>query len=147
MSLNADEVGSEVARIAEEVNKHHHTKTCRPLPKCRFRYPKFPIWKTILAKPYQTEFLEEKAHYMKKYEDTLKKVQDLLEDIDIINSIMTQYNKKTETKEEYQVNRKKRILQLLEIAKVSEDDYLEALSWTRAGYIYIFKYIKTSIIT
>jgi hypothetical protein len=47
---------------------------------------------------------------------------------------MKQYNKNTETKEEYQVNRKKRVLQLLEIAKVSEDEYLEALSWSRAGY-------------
>ena len=57
-----------------------------------------------------------------------------MEDNEIIQSIMKQYNKKTETKEEYQVNRKRRILQLLKIAKVSEDDYLEALSWTRAGY-------------
>ena len=46
----AEEVGKEVARIVEEVNEHHHTKTCKP-PKCRFKYPKFPIWKTILVKP------------------------------------------------------------------------------------------------
>jgi hypothetical protein len=71
---------------------------------------------------------------LNKYEDTLKKVQDLLEDNDSIQSIMKHYNKKTETKEEYQVNRKKRILQILDIAKVSEDDSLEALIWSRAGY-------------
>ena len=100
VSLNADEVGSEVARIAEEVNKHHHTKTCRPLPKCRFRYPKFPIWKTVLVKPYKTEFTEEKAHFMSKYEDTLKKVQELLEDNDVIDSIIKQSDKKKKTKEE-----------------------------------------------
>ena len=49
-------------------------------------------------------------------------------------SIMKQYNKKTETKEEFIVNRKKRILQLLALPEVSEDDYIEALSWSRAGY-------------
>ena len=31
-------------------------------------------------------------------------------------------------------NRKKRIKELLMVAKVSEEDYLESLSWTRTGY-------------
>ena len=74
VSLCADEVGKEAARIAEEVNKHHHTKTCKALPKCRFRYPKFPVWKTILVKPYKCEFAEETEHFMKKYEGILNKV-------------------------------------------------------------------------
>ena len=134
VSLCADEVGIEAARIAEEVNKHHHTKTCKPLPKCRFRYPKFPIWKTILVKPYKCEFAEEKEHFMKKYEGILNKVQELLDDKEIIDSIMKQYNKKTETKEEYEINREQRILTFLETAKVSREEYLEALSWSRAGY-------------
>ena len=84
VSLCPDEVGLEVAMIAEEVNKHHHTKTCRPFPKCRFRYPKFPIWKTILVKPYQCEFTEEKEHYLKKYADILKNVEMLLDDTELI---------------------------------------------------------------
>ena len=134
VSLCADEVGHEVVRIAEEVNKHHHTKTCRKLPKCRFRYPKFPIWKTILVKPYNSEFAEEKEHFLRKYAETLEKVQSLLEDEELITSIMTKYNKKTESKKEYKINRKKRILQLLEIAEISEEDYLEALSSQRVGY-------------
>ena len=38
VSLNEDEVGKEVAKIVEEVNKHHHTKTCnKTTPNCRFR--------------------------------------------------------------------------------------------------------------
>ena len=74
VSLCADEVGEEVAKIVEEVNKHHHTKTCKPFPKCRFRYPKFPVWKTILVKPYKSKFQEETEHYLKKYAETLKKV-------------------------------------------------------------------------
>ena len=134
VSLNADEVGKDIVRKVEEVNKHHHTKTCKPLPKCRFRYPKFPIWQTVLVKPYKCEFAEEKEHYMKKYEEILDKVQKLLDEEEIIKSIMDQFDKKSETKEEYSINREKRILQLLEIAGVSRDDYLEALSWSRAGY-------------
>ena len=61
-NLCADEVGIEVVRIAEEVKKHHHTKTCKKYsPNCRFRYPKFPIWKTILVRPYPyIEIAEEK---------------------------------------------------------------------------------------
>ena len=67
VSLCADEVGKEVVRIVSEVNTHHHTKTCRKgHPKCRFRYPKFPIWRTILVKPYpKCEFDEEKDNNLK----------------------------------------------------------------------------------
>ena len=44
VSLCEDEVGKEIVKIVEEVNVHHHTKTCRKnSPKCRFRYPKFPV--------------------------------------------------------------------------------------------------------
>ena len=45
-------VGREVARIAEEVNKHHHTKTCRKHDTtCRFKYPRYPTPETIIVKP------------------------------------------------------------------------------------------------
>ena len=71
---------------------------------------------------------------MKKYAENLGKVQALLDDTELIDSIMSKYNKKEETKEEYKINRKKRILQLLEVAKVSEEDYLEALSYSNKGY-------------
>ena len=93
VSLCADEVGKEVVRIVKEVNEHHHTKTCKPKPKCRFRYPKFPVWRTVLVKPYKCHFPEEKAHYLKKYAETLSKVQEQLEDKDLIDSIMAKYNK------------------------------------------------------
>ena len=114
VSLCKDEVGKEVVKIVEEVNKHHHTKTCKPKPKCRFRYPKFPVWKTILVKPYKCEFSEEREHYLKKYSDILSNVQEQLEDQELIDTIMMKYKKKEETKQEYNINRKKRILELLE---------------------------------
>ena len=134
VSTNPDEVGAEVAKLAKEVQMHHHTKTCRPQPKCRFRFPRFPVWRTILVKPYKSEFSEERSHYLQKYEDTLKTVQFFLDDEELIDSIMKEYNKESETKEEYAINRKKRILKLLAIADVTEEEYIEALSWSRTGY-------------
>ena len=71
---------------------------------------------------------------LKYYAEILAKVKEVLEDEEIIDSIMVKYNKKEETKEEYEINRKKRILELLAVAEVSESDYFEALSYSRAGY-------------
>ena len=138
VSLNEDEVGKEVAKIAEEVNKHHHTKTCKKhTPNCRFRYPKFPIWKTILVRPYPyAEFAEEKEKNLEYYLHILKKVKELLEDDELIAKIMMKYDKKSESKEEYKINREKRILYLLSVAKVDRDIYCKALKYSRAGYSY-----------
>ena len=58
----------------------------------------------------------------------------MLEDESIVSSIMKKYNKETESREEYKINREKRIKELLDIANVEYDDYVEALSWSRAGY-------------
>ena len=47
------EHGLEIIKIVKECMVHHHTKTCRKLDLgngCRFRFPKFPIWQTILTK-------------------------------------------------------------------------------------------------
>ena len=136
VSLNEDEVGKEVVRIVKQVNIHGHTKTCRKIIEllCRFGYPKFPILMTILAKPYESEFPEEKQAYLKKYAETLKKVRAVMEDDEIIKEIMGKYNKEKESKAEYETNRKKRILELLAIAEVDPNDYHEALSWCRAGF-------------
>ena len=64
VSLCGDEVGHSVVEKALEVNTHHHTKTCNKLSKeddCRFHYPKFPVWKTVLGQPMEpTEEPEEK---------------------------------------------------------------------------------------
>ena len=136
VSLCADEVGQDVVDIVLSVNTHHHTKTCKKgHRKCRFRYPKFPIWKTVLVKPYPAcEFDEERDNNLKYFSDTLTKVKEVLEDEEIINKIMANYDKKGETKEQYEVNRKKRILELLAVAEVSESDYIQALNYSRAGY-------------
>ena len=42
----------EVIKIVEEVHGHHHTTSCHKYsPTCRWGFPHFPVWKTILAKP------------------------------------------------------------------------------------------------
>ena len=117
-------MGKDVVEIVLSVNTHNHTKTCRKgHPKCRFRYPKFPIWVTILVKPYPPcEFDEEREKNLKYFADTLSKVKEVLEDEEIIDSLMTNYDKEKETKEQYIADRKSRILKPLCIAEVSESD-------------------------
>merc|ERR1712102_99344 len=45
-------VGEDVAKIAKEVNKHHHTKTCAKNGNgCRFHYPRPPAPHTIIVEP------------------------------------------------------------------------------------------------
>ena len=65
----------------------------------------------------------------------MDKVKTLLECPEIIEDIMSKYQKDKETKEEYDVNRKKRILELLEIANVTKQEYLDALKYSKAGFL------------
>ena len=52
VSIHGNTVGKVVAEIAQEVNKHHHTKTCRKHDTtCRFNYPRFPAPHTIIVEP------------------------------------------------------------------------------------------------
>ena len=136
VSLNQDEVGRRVVQIAKEVNTHHHTKTCKKCsPNCRFKYPRFPCWKTVLVRPYPpTDFPEEKENNLKYYSEILNIVKVLIDNEKLIQSIMNKYDKENESKEEYIKNRKLRIMELLDIAKVSEESYLNALKYSRAGY-------------
>ena len=53
VSLHTNTVGRDVAKIAKEVNVHHHTRTCRKYNnQCRFNYPRYPCHQTIISKPY-----------------------------------------------------------------------------------------------
>ena len=134
-SLNPDEVGENVVKIAAKVNCHHHTFTCRKYCiRCRFNFPKYPMWKTIISRPRSEENVN-----VEKYTATLNKVKTLLECPELIEDIMIKYQKDKETKEEYNINRKKRILELLDIANVTENEYLEALGYSKAGYNVILK--------
>ena len=47
-----DKIAQNVASTVQEVNTHHHTKSCRKHnTKCRFNFPKLPCKRTILTQP------------------------------------------------------------------------------------------------
>ena len=69
-----------------------------------------------------------------KYSKVIQKVQEVIEDEEAIQKIMSQYDKQNETKEEYIANREKRIRKLCQVAGVNYDDYVKAISTSKSGY-------------
>ena len=89
----------------------------------------------MIAEPVSGENEKEKNDKLKHYEKTLKKVGDVLNDIDIVNEIIASIGtSEQESLKEYKENGKKRLLALLEIAGVSLDEYEKALTSTKRGY-------------
>ena len=135
VSIHGNTVGKDVARIAGEVNKHHHTKTCRKHDTtCRFGYPRLPAPYTIVVEPCKADTPARKEKLLTKYRKVISKVQDVIEDEDAMQKIMSQYDKQNETKEEYTANREKRIKQMCQLADVSYDEYIKAISTSKTGY-------------
>ena len=94
VSIHGNTVGKYVAEIAQEVNKHHHTKTCRKYDTtCRFKYPRFPSPETIIVSPCDAATTEEREELHVKYREILKKVKTFLEDDDAVNKIIEKYDK------------------------------------------------------
>ena len=81
-----------------------------------------------------TEPKKKKNAAFKEFEAILGKVKTVIEEDEVIAEIMQKYNKETESREEYEENRTKRIREVLELAGVTEESYIEALSSSRAGY-------------
>ena len=127
---NTDESeGKKVIEIVCTCQIHNHTKTCsKKGGKCRFNFPKFPLWKTVLTQVFQGNSPEDRENKLKEHEKTLKLVREILDDTDIIDSIMSNYELEHESLTEYEENRKKRILLMLEHANVTEDEYLAAIT-------------------
>ena len=128
-SLNPATVGADVARIAFEVNRHHHTKTCKKYLQqlleqniCRFGYKKYPFPETIIVEPCKYSG-EERETKFKKWTEVLAKVKEVIENDEIIADIMNKYNKAGESKDEYIANREQRINEILKIAGVTMPDY------------------------
>ena len=98
VSLHPSNVGSRVAEIAKEVNKHKHTKTCRKyLTICRFKFPKLPSYKTVIARPPNKSLsLEDKKILEDKYDALLNKVKECLNNKDEINRILAVHPKEAE---------------------------------------------------
>ena len=66
-----------------------------------------------------------------KYRKVIQKVQEVVEDEDMMEKIMNQYDKKNETKEEYIANREARIKKLCQLADVSYEEYIKAISTSK----------------
>ena len=139
VSLHNNTVGEDVAKIAKEVNVHHHTRTCKKYNQmCRFNYPRFPSHKTIISKPFNGS-KDDRDKHLKKSDDILNKVFAILCDNDKIESIMKKYKKNEETKENHPEFIKKRIKEICDLAGISLDEYVQALSISKRGYKIIQK--------
>ena len=78
---------------------------------------------------------KEKIEKLKKHKATLKKVGEVLDDAEIVDEIVERIgHSEGEPLEVYKINKKRRILALLEKADVTLEDYEEALSYTNVGY-------------
>ena len=113
----------DIVQIVEAVNKHRDTKSCRKYnTKCRFGFPRFPIWKTLISRPMETSG-EEGDKLKQKYKKVLKDVKELLDEKGIMESILEKTPKDLDTTlESYQKNRKKRVLKLLSIAGYKSEE-------------------------
>ena len=127
--------GIKIVTIAKQTQTHYHTKTCKKhSPDCRFGIPRFPMWKTMLTKPIEGDTAEEISDRKIKHKEVLKTVLEVLEDKEQIAMIWNDYDKQSETKEEYELNRKQRIWRVLELAGVSAECYEAAVrEQTRKG--------------
>ena len=115
---------TDVKDIVSEVQIHSHTKTCRKQGnRCRFGYPRFPSKKTIIAQPLDCNNFDSLELYniaVEKHLTIISKVRQVLENLpENIGDI--------------------NLLKLLELSKVSEEDYYSALSVTKQGTVVILK--------
>ena len=141
VSLHPAIVGPVVAAIAQKVNQHHHTKTCRKYQtKCRFNIPKLPSYNTIIARPPKRNLSpEEKTYVEEKYDAIIKKVKAVLDEKETISTILEKYPKEEEkTVMDAKEGRVLRINAVLDKAgmtsKKDKEDYCQALSYSSSGY-------------
>ena len=121
--------GKQIIKIVKECQVHHHTKTCKKKggQQCRFNFPKYPIWKTVLSHGVEGETLEDREERSLKHQKILRLVREVLDNQNIMDKILRDYKMEEETKMEYEINRKKRILHILSEAQVTPEEYMSAI--------------------
>ena len=129
MEENTKEEGRKIIQIVEQCQVHHHTKTCRKggANNCRFNFPKYPMWKTVLAGGVSGDTPEDKEEKIARNHTILRRVQEILESEDNIESILNDYNLEEENKDDYEMNRKERIKRVLDEAGVNIQEYESAI--------------------
>ena len=132
-------MADKVIEIVRNVHIHRDTKSCRKYQtKCRYGFPRFPMWRTLITRPLEVSG-EDGTALKNKYRKILKDVKDLLNEREVIENILADYPKELDiTVEDYEHNRKKRILKLLSLAGLDSDEdvqlYEDALKYSTAGY-------------
>ena len=94
----------------------------------------------LLLENHQPQFPKKKKE---KYSDILKKVKVILDDQDMIQNIMNCYDKENESLSEYKINRRERIIKVLNLAGLNTDEdyelYKSALEMSKSGYSIILE--------
>ena len=84
--------GQRIIEIVRSCQVHYHTKTCKKygiVTACRFRFPKFPMWETIITNSQQSEDTKEKKEEKEnKHRKVLDSVMNVLDDEGKIEEIM-----------------------------------------------------------
>ena len=134
VSTHIGTVGQEAAKIAKEVQNHHHTKTCRKHgTECRFKFPRPPAPHTIIQVPVKKEERDSFVQAQK----LIGKVMGVVTDPKSVDEIMKNYNKDSELAgTDHEEKRASRIREVCQRADVNYDDYLKALALSGAGYTY-----------
>merc|ERR1712026_165304 len=121
-------VGTDVVGIVNDVNKHHHTKTCRKNGTvCRFKFPRPPTPKTIIAVPIteiETKLTQDKCNeiigkVLDAADGTAEQIKTIFDKLD--------HDKEKERLSKHQDNKIKRIKEVCKQADVQYDKYIEAL--------------------
>ena len=145
VSLHPAIVGSLVAEIAKKVNQHNHTHTCKKYKTiCRFKMPKLPSYRTLIARPPSAKCTEEEKNVLQtKYELILSSVRKVLENKDVVNEILEKFPKEKEGKTaEADEGRRNRIDTILNKAgltsKEEKEDYEKALAFSLSGFTVVY---------
>ena len=132
VSCSLENESEDLNTLVREVQSHKHTKTCKKgrygTLLCRFGYSKCPSDRTIIAVPLdKSEFVsdDEYKKKQKELEVRISAVKDVLNDFETV----------FEGKEENAVT----ISDVLEKAKLTQEEYYEALSVSRNGISIVLK--------
>ena len=141
VSLHPAVVGPIVAAIAEKVNQHRHTKTCRKYQTvCRFNMPKLPSYETIVARPMPKDISDKAKKKLQEEQRVIfKKVREVLDNKEVMEEILSEFPKMDEyTAFEAKEGRAKRIDSVLNRAGLTGEEgkqrYRNALAQSFAGY-------------
>ena len=136
VSTHEETVGEMIVSQVQEVNIHHHTKTCYKKGSfCRFGFPRPPSPYTIISRPVGEMEAEDRKKLFKKHNDVISKVMMVVDTDENLKKIMEKFDKQSEmTLSDHAKGKELRIREACKMAKVEYEDYVQALSVSRVGY-------------